>query len=440
MEGRNFFERMNQWIRDSITIKLILMLVVILLLLIPSSMIASLVNERNQRQNAATAEISQKWAHDQVVTGPMLIVPFKETHVTQDDRVAETTRYAYFLPDELGIRGSVTTQTRYRGIYEAVVYTTDLAVSGVFAAPDFSDWNIDASAILWDEASLAVGIRDMRGINDNVTLSWRESAIDFEAGVEAQGVIKAGMSAPVTVGEAERYAFRFDISLNGSRSLRFVPVGKESTVRLTSSWSAPSFDGAFLPHERTIEEDGFTASWRVLNLNRSFPQAWRDETSGLGASAFGVTLLIPVDHYRKSSRAAKYAILVITLTFLAFFLTEILCRKRAHPFQYILIGLALCLFYALLLSLSEHISFNLAYAMAAAATIGAVALYVRSVFKTRMLSLMTGGVLVVLYGFVYMLLQMEDHALLVGSIGMFVALGLTMFLSRNINWFQVSDS
>ena len=444
METPSFFERMNRWIRNSVTIKLVSMGILMLLLLIPAFMIQSLIRERDYTRDVAISEVSDKWGHAQTVAGPVLIIPYKVFAVTEDDRVVETTQHAYFLPEALDVDGTITPQTRYRGIYEVVVYTTALTYSGHFPMPDFSDWDVAPEHILWEDASVAVGISDMRGINEAVALRWQEASLDFNPGVETRDVIEAGISVRVPVGPqppaSGRYTFRFDVDLNGSQALHFVPLGKETAVHLVSEWATPSFDGAFLPDERTVGEEGFTAAWRVLHLNRNYPQQWRGGAASIGESAFGLSLLLPVDQYQKSMRAAKYAILVIALTFLAFFLAEVRNRKRAHPFQYILIGLALCLFYTLLLSLSEHVSFNAAYILAGVATIGTVTAYTLSIFKTRFLSLLTGAVLLVIYGFVFVILQLQDYALLVGSTGLFVALALTMYLSRNVNWYTMGEA
>ena len=443
METPSFFERMNRWIRNSVTIKLMSMGILMLLLLIPAFMVQSLIRERDYTREAAVSEVSDKWGHAQTVAGPVLIIPYKVYRLAEDDRLVETTQHAYFLPEALALDGTITPEMRYRGIYEVVVYTTTLALSGHFPVPDFSSWDVAAEHILWDDASIAVGILDMRGINENVALRWQDASLDFDPGVETRDVVEAGISVRVPVGPqappSGRYPFSFDLNLNGSRSLQFVPLGKETTVHLASAWATPSFNGAFLPDDRTVADDGFTAAWRVLHLNRNYPQQWRGGGVNIAASAFGLDLLVPVDQYQKSMRAAKYAILVIALTFLTFFLAEVLNRKRAHPFQYILIGLALCLFYTLLLSLSEHVAFNAAYSLAGVATIGTVTAYARSVFKTRFLSLLTGLILVVLYGFIFLILQLQDYALLVGSIGLFVALAVTMYLSRNVNWYAMGE-
>ena len=445
MENASFYDRMNRRIRNSVTLKLLSMGTLMLLLLIPASMIQELIHEREFTRQAVISEVSSKWGHAQTLAGPVLIVPYKIYRTTDDDRVAETTEYAYFLPETLRVEGKVTPEARYRGIYEVVVYTTRLSYAGHFAPPDFSDWDINPEHILWDDAVLAVGISDLRGINETIKLHWNNTPFDVDPGVEARAVIDAGVSVKVPVAATPpvsgRYEVAFEVNLNGSEALHVVPLGKETRVHLASSWTTPSFDGAFLPDARIVTEEGFTADWRVLHLNRNYPQQWRGAGVKLDESAFGVSLLLPVDQYRKSMRAAKYAILVIAFTFLTFFLTEVRNRKeRAHPFQYILVGLALCLFYALLVSLSEHVSFNAAYAAAGLATTGAVTAYARSIFKTRLLSLVTGTVLLVLYGFVFVILQLQDYALLVGSAGLFAALALTMYLTRNIDWYAPGEA
>ena len=420
--------------QSSITFKLLTMAVVIVLLIIPSVIISVLIEERSQTADEAIDEVSQKWGYAQEITGPMLMVPFKELQQAAGQEATAVTRYAYFLPESVDISGDIAPTVRYRGIYEVTVYSAELEINGSFASPSFTDWEVAPEDILWNEAALVVGIPDMRGINEVITLAWNGTDTTFGGGIGADGVVTSGVSARVDAMQGG--TFQFGLNLNGSRSLRVVPVGKETTLNLASSWPSPKFDGAFLPDEREIDGDGFTATWHVLDLNRPYPQRWRDTTRGISDSAFGVELVLPVDHYRKALRASRYAFIVITLTLLSFFLIEVRQKKRAHPFQYILVGLMLCLFYTLLLSISEHVSFNAAYGIAGLATITAIALYIQSVYHSRPLSMLTGGILIALYLFIYLLLQMEDYALLTGSVGLFIALALTMYLTRNVQWYR----
>lgn len=426
-------EELNSRFRRSIGIKLLSMALVAFALLIPLFIVSDYIGERKDIRDEASAEISQSWSDSQTVAGPFIIVPFVDTRSAGDSDDRLEVRYAWFLPDQLEIAGSITPEIRYRSIYELVVYAAELDIAGTFDPPDFTGWNVDPDNILWDEARLIFGVTDMRGIRQAVTLTWGLEEYGFSSGISdgPAEMIPTGISMPI---DAQQVGdFSFTLELNGSRALQFVPVGRETRVALSSPWPDPSFMGAFLPDERQISDDGFDASWLVLDLNRPYGQRWRDNTVDLFGSAFGLSLALPVDHYVKARRSTRYAFLVIVLTLMSFFLIELRSHKRAHPFQYILIGLALCLFYLLLLSLSEHMLFDLAYLAAGVATIGLIALYVNAVFKDRKLGGVTTIVLAGLFGFVFLLLQLEDYALLVGSIGLFLLLALTMFLTRNFS-------
>jgi len=239
--------------------------------------------------------------------------------------------------------------------------------------------------------------------------------------------------------ELETESFIFNVKLKGSQYINFVPVGKVTYVELTSDWPTPSFDGTFLPTTREVSEDGFTATWNVLHLNRNYPQAWIGAQHRVNESAFGVNLLLPVDSYQKTNRSIKYAILFIGLTFLVFFFIEIINQKRVHPIQYILVGLALSLFYTLLLSISEHTTFNVAYGISTALTIGLIAAYTKTILKSNALTGLMAGILIVLYLFIFILIQLQDYALLMGSVGLFVILGLVMYFSRKIDWYHINN-
>ncbi|MDE2957243.1 MAG: cell envelope integrity protein CreD [Bacteroidota bacterium] len=426
-------EELNSRFRRSIGIKLLSMTLVAFILSVPLVIVSNFIGERSDTHDEAAEDISQSWSDRQTLAGPFIIVPFVDTRSSGELGERSEVRHAWFLPDQLEIDGEITPEIRYRSIYEVAVYSASLEIAGAFSAPDFTEWNVETDNILWDEARLIFGVTDMRGIREAVTLSWGDEAFGFSSGISESPakVIPTGISVPI---EAEQAGdFSFALELNGSRALQFVPVGGETTVELTSPWPDPSFDGAFLPDERSVSEEGFEASWHVLDLNRPYGQKWRDSTVDLYGSAFGLSLAVPVDHYLKARRSTRYAFLVVVLTLLTFFLIELRCRKHAHPFQYILIGLALCLFYLLLLSLSEHMLFDWAYLIAGISTVGLTALYVRALFKDRWLSGLTAIVLTGLYGFVFVLIQLEDYALLVGTIGLILLLALTMFLTRNFS-------
>lgn len=424
--------------QPSITIKLLVICLLIVILVIPWILLELLIYDRERTSETAINEVSQSWSSAQTVSGPTLHIPFKTRRYNEDKQLIEATEWLTVLPEDLAIDGKVSPEIRYRGIYEVVVYSAQLQVKGKLNIPDIGSFGIDSSAVIWKEVYLSLGLSDMRGIRDEISVNWNGNKIEFNPGMESSG--KSGVSVRLLPDGlpknlATENTFAFDLGLNGSRSLSFEPLGKTTLVHLASPWKNPSFNGSFLPDDRKITETGFSADWKVLHLNRNFPQAWKNQDFYTESSSFGVELMVPVDHYTKSSRASKYAILIITLTFLVYFFVEVLNKTRIHPFQYILVGLAICVFYTLLLSFSEHMNFNLAYLLAAGATIGAITVYSAAIFKNRKATLLSALILLLIYGFVFVIIQLQDYALLVGSIGLFLTLIIIMYLSRKIKWY-----
>jgi inner membrane protein len=302
-------------------------------------------------------------------------------------------------------------------------------------------YGISPSDVLWGQAFLAVGISDLRGIQQDIPLSWNGHSLVFQPGVNGLSTLPSGMFAAVPLGPSQRTVnYSFDLKLNGSGRLSFVPTGKTTTVHLGSAWTTPSFDGNFLPQSRQVGEKGFTADWKVFYMSRSFPQAWRGnqvEWNSLEATAFGASFLYPVDAYQKVTRSAKYGALYILLTFGVFFLFEILLGLRVHSIQYILVGSAIILFYLLLLSLSDYMAFGGAYALACVGIITLITGYSRSVLCDWRKAGVIGSLMSVLYGILYVLLRSEDYALLLGSVGLFAALAAAMYVTRNVDWYEV---
>ncbi len=452
-------------IKSSLSFKLFIIGFLIAFLMIPIGLIAFLTNERASRQEEAFREVSGKWGNEQTITGPVLSIPYKDKVERATDEgtvIEEIIRYAHFLPEELYIKGLVDPAKRQRGIYEVVVYNANLEISGRFLAPDFSKWNIPKENILYEQAFVTLGISDMRGIKEALDLRWGDKQYTFNPGVKSTDVVALGINADIALRQADNASqnFKINLSLNGSRDLYFTPLGRSTAVELNSPWPDPSFQGAFLPVSHMINTAGFTATWKVLELNRSFPQKFlgnsdvvettiisKDnkkkssdyETGSLNQSDFGVRLLIPADEYQATVRALKYAIMLLCLTFLVLFFYEAMRGVRVHPLQYILIGLALALFYLLLLSLSEYLGFKTAYLISALAITGLITLYSKSIFKTWRRALLETMILVLVYGFIFVILQLEDYSLLVGSLGLLVILSLVMFVSRRIDWYNVGQ-
>ncbi len=440
MQDQSFFEKLNNWIRNSITVKLVSIGILILILLIPNSLIQDLIHEREYTMQNAVSEVSSKWGNAKTIIGPVLTIQYLSYQKTNDGKLVTVTEYAHFLPEQLQVNGTVKPEIRKRGIYEVAVYNTEFSLSGKFSNPDLKSINLTSENMIWKDAYLSLGISDMRGIKNKMEVNWNGTIYPFNPGMESKDVIASGVSTriPAQITDSAGFKFNISLTLNGSKNLYFTPVGKETNVKLKSDWKTPSFTGAFLPDQRTVDKNGFSASWNILHLNRNYPQAWHGPAYSTDDSTFGVELLVPVDEYQKAYRSAKYSVLIICLSFLIFFFNEVMNRKRIHPIQYLLVGLALCMFYTLLLSLSEHMGFNLAYLIAAIATVAIITIYTLGVFGNRKFSLILSGLLVLIYGFVFTILQLEDFALLMGSLGLFLILALVMYLSRKIDWYNVN--
>ncbi|MEM6800353.1 MAG: cell envelope integrity protein CreD [Bacteroidota bacterium] len=432
--------RARSWARSSITLRIFTIGFLVLILLIPTAMVVELINERSYARDAAVQEVSHSWSNAQEISGPFLTVPYM--HYFQDEKGVSRMekRYAHFLPKSLKMEAKVNPETRKRAIYEVVVYESQIQIEGKLEWPDFSKLEIDNKHVLWEEAHIELGITDMRGIQDKVLFKLAESEFEFQAGLKSQDLAQSGISTKISLqglDPSNELDFQLKLDLNGSQSLYFVPLGKETEVNMYADWEDPSFKGAFLPDAHDITDSNFTANWKIFDLNRNFPQQWIGRSHHPHNSSFGVHLMIPVDEYSKSMRSAKYAILCIGLTFLIFFFIEIKNAQRIHPIQYILVGLALVLFYVLLLSLSEHVGFNFAFLISSTATVGLISAYAKSILKDKGLVPLLAGLLIILYGVNYVLLQLENYALLVGSLCLFIVLALVMALSSKIDWYGI---
>lgn len=413
-------------------------------LLIALSLIRSLVAERSNRANVMRGEISSSWGSRQTIGGPVIVVPFRLRFPDGRGNSVFVVKRARILPDQLKVTGTLIPERRKRGIFETVVYRSDLRVEGVFAQPDFTSFNVAPDDILWNEAFVSLGISDLRGVRGTPVLKWNGRALPFSGGSRDPQLLPTGLTAPnvfAGAAPAARYPFSVNLELNGSDQISFFPLGGETIVELTSPWRDPSFTGAFLPETRSVSASGFKARWRISSLARSYPQTWREDgdnnTNALqtvASSAFGVGLYSPIGHYQQTERSLKYGALFIILTFVTFFLYELLSPVTLHPMQYFLVGGALCLFYLLLLSISEHAPFGVAYAVASIATISLISSYGSALLHNGWRVLGLTGLLVLLYSYLYVLLQLEDWALLMGSIGLFLILALVMYTTRRVDW------
>lgn len=409
----------------------------ILLMLIPVNYIQSLITERKERQEQIVDEVSGKWAASQTVTPPYLVIPYKNGDTTNKK---ETIKQLVILPEQVSVKGVLEPEQRHRSNYDVLLYRSQLHMAGEFkiSLPK----NITTDKLLLQEAKICTGISDFKGIEKKVVIHFDNSDITLSPGLPLN-IDSSGLSAPVDVPVARiatSIPFNLSLQLKGSNQLHFKPMSGNSSFELNSSWPHPSFDGNVIPvkdDNATSAETSFPARWNFSNANLPFTTVLQnDAIKNYDNLAFGVSLIQPADQYVQSMRSIKYAILVIGLTFALFFIVEILQKNPVHPVQYVLIGLALTIFYSLLISISEFIAFNQAYIIAATATVLLITLYTKSHFKTWKTAGIFFLILSGLYGFIFILISLEDTALLTGSIALFIVLSIVMYASRKINWYQ----
>lgn len=441
----NILDKMGINLHRKLSFKLIIIGMLILILLIPKMMILSLIQERSTTANETTQEVMSKWSNEQSVTGPVLTIPYKEKVYNEEDKkYVEIIHTATFLPKELNIDGQINPEKLYRSIYDVVVYQSEINIEGSFEFPDFSVLNIAEENVVWDKAQIQISISDLRGINDVIEMKWSGEDFTFSPGIKNTIIGNSGVSVLIPkLSEDKTYNFKLNLGLKGSKNLLFTPVGEKTVVQLSSTWNDPGFIGNFLPKQREINKSGFTADWTILHFNRNFPQQWTNEKydsnispSVLQNSNFGVELVSMANNYQKNTRSAKYAILILIITFIVFFMYEVFSKQRIHPFQYIMVGSALTLFYLLLLSITEQLGFNLAYLIATFAVTILVFLYSRSFMPKLKNSVGIGLALLACFGFVFILLQLESFALLAGSVGLFILLAALMYATRKVNWYN----
>jgi inner membrane protein len=466
MENPSLLDRFNDWVKESIIIKLISIGILILILMLPSSWVSNLISERQSRADDVIKEVSGKWAASQTLTGPVLMIPYKQIEKIDEwnngvkySRLIETTHKAYFVPEDLTVNGTVAPEVLHRGIFDVAVYDSKVNIKSTFGNISFDKWNIPDEQVLWNDAALIIGIKDLQGIHENpkirsgektfnseslsdvgLTISDYSSSTDYrgdrvEAAVESR---TTGITVPFDWKSREDILkdFTVELELKGSERLYFVPVGKSTSVSLSGSWPSPSFDGKMLPTTREVTETGFTSMWKILAFNRPVADQWADNEQSLSGTEFGVRLLIPADQYQKSMRTSKYDALIILLAFTALFLVEITRKVRIHPFQYILVGVALIVYYTLLLSISEHFGYNVAYAISSIATVSLLTLYSMTFLRSRGLVILFSLVMSLFYVFIFVIIQAQDFSLLIGSLGLFVIIAVVMYFSRNIKWYR----
>jgi inner membrane protein len=440
-------EPQNQSFFQSTTARVIMVGLLTLVLLIPLSYVKNLINERAVLQEGVANEMTEKWGGSVYFYGPVLKVPYKvvtETEVTDNVTKKVTvqrsavTDYAYFFPEKLDINANAKTEPKYRNNYESAVFDAKMNFKGHYTTPDFSSQNIAPQDIDWEKASILINTNNLKSIKGAVNINFNGKQYAFEpVARENEADTLARLETPaidLREGFEGTMPFNLSISYDGSKQLGIVPIGKLTETTMASNWASPSFGGNFLPENKTVTQSGFTANWKISHLNRPFVQQYFTALPNLEHYAFNVDFLIPVDQYQQNERASKYGFLVIGLTFLIFFLIQSISKINIHIFQYGMVGLALIMFYTLLISITEHSSFRLAYCIAGISVVLMIGLYSVSILKNKKFPLFIAMSLTALYSFIYIIIQLESYALLAGSIGLFCILGAVMYVSRTIDW------
>ncbi|MFK7115286.1 cell envelope integrity protein CreD [Flavobacterium oreochromis] len=433
---------------QSTTAKMAMIGILTLVLLIPLQLSKNLIEERSIRKQEVSNEVSDLWGKDIYFYGPILKIPYKTyqevrvTNPTNKTNIIErkiNINYVFFFPENYNVKTFAKKNTSLkRGIYNNVVYTAYMNFKGNFSQLNFEKLNIKEADLLWNEASIIVKTTNLKSIKSDLNINLNNKTLKFESKTEDDnfyGTLETNSFDYTNFNKNGIISFNFKMEYNGSNSIKYIPIGKKTNVTIDSDWKSPSFEGAFAANDESkiINEKGFHVDWKILSINRSFSQQYTNKIPLLNEYAFGVKLIEPVDEYQQNERASKYGFLIIGLTFLIFFLIQSISKINIHIFQYLMIGLALIMFYTLLISITEHSSFSLAYIIAGLAVVTMISLYSKSILNLKFSTFISLS-LISLYTFIYVIIQLESYALLVGSIGLFTILGLIMYVSRNIDW------
>jgi inner membrane protein len=430
------------WLRESVVVKLAFICVLVIALLIPSVWIQGLITERQSRQADMAKTVSDQWSASQMIQGPVLVIPYKRLASGMDTtKGKEVIENLYLLPENLKIAADVNGEKLHRGSFDVAVYNSQISVSGNFNMPDLVKISLSPQQLLLNKAHLEFAISDLKGLKTNPMINIKGVNIAAEPVFNRNDVFDNGLQAAMDLNNnTGPIPFSFKLDIKGSQELSFLHVAKTTDVTVKGNWPSPSFGGRYLPDDRKVDSKGFSAHWRALYYNRPYPQEWVANDTLLTSkknveqASFGVKLILPVDQYQKTMRTTKYGILIIVLTFTSLLLTELIRKQRVHAFNYLLIGAAMVIYYTLLLSFAEQVGYNLAYLIASVATIGLVSWFISSLLKNTAAAAMFAFILTIFYGFIFIIIQLEDLSLLIGSIALFIIVAILMYVSRKINW------
>jgi inner membrane protein len=410
----------------------------VLLLQIPTVMLQNLIQDRQSIRQEAVTGITQSWGREQMLIGPRLAIPYVK-RIVVDNKERVQSGYGVFLPDDLKITGKLETEVRYRGIFEVPVYQAKLELTGKFARPDLSGWGVRPEDINWNGAELNIQISDAHAIQNQAVMQWNQKPVPFTAGLGKFAEGEIGIHASLKgQPQADTYSFTIPLELNGSERIGFAPFGRVSNVSLTSNWNNPSFQGLWPPDQRKVTSKGFEATWDVPSLGRNYAQQWNKEnpvsSETINNSLIRIDLISPVDNYRMADRSVRYNFLFLLLTFVVFWLFETATQLSVHPLQYLLVGVAMSMFYMLQLAISEHLGFGIAYLIASIAVVGLLTAYSVAVLRAKKRGAIIGVMQAGLYGYLYTVLANQDYSLLMGSLGLFTFLAIMMYFTRRMDW------
>jgi len=425
--------------------KLIVVCTLALLMMIPAFIVNGLVSERVQRAEEVKREIGSYLGGKQTFLGPVLIVPYSATEYVNSDRAGKIIHGFYFASPLLASSQVIArTEERRRSLFKVPIYQAELRMNSEFdlaAAPSSLP---DNAQLEWNQAEILVGVSDARGASSDatITISGKSMALapakhSFTGDGGSLGLVLFSVPAGEWAKPSAHFQAEAALHFSGAQRIALLCNGKTTNVQMQADWPNPGFDGGFLPLKREITNRGFTAQWSVPYIARGVPaEGPIGQIQGLSSTALGVNLVEVADPYQSVTRATKFALLFIGMVFLAYFVFEVTTGKRVHPAQYILVGLAQVIFYLLLLSLSERIGFDFGFLVAGTATVLLLSLNAMWIFKSRVQGLRGFGCFGLLYLLIYVMMRLEDNALLVGAVASFTAVAVTMYFTRNIGWYN----
>ncbi|RWY55758.1 cell envelope integrity protein CreD [Mucilaginibacter gilvus] len=426
----------KKWYQGSILVKLTVITLIILALLVPSSWIQGLIDERQESQSKIGTQVSDSWSGSQLIQGPVLMIPYHKQPMAANSTVG----YIYLLPDDVHIKANLKTQLFKQGVFDVTVYTSKVGVQGNFAQPNLVKLGIAPGQVMYDKARLLFSISDIKGLLNNPSVKIQGQNYTPEPASGDINPFEQSLQVNFALPATGIIAFNYDLDLKGSNDINFLHIGKTTDVQFISDWKTPRYNGRYLPDTRDTTADGSGAKWHMLYYNRPFPQQWLNDNTILSNSkaiaeaTFGVRLQQPVDEYRKVTRTNKYATLIILLTFVSLFLTELIRRQPIHLFNYTLIGAAMIVYYTLLLSFAEQVGYNYAYLISSTATIALISFFTASLLHNKAAAALFAFILTIFYGFIFIIIQLEEYSLLVGGIALFIIVAALMYFSRKINW------